>query len=209
MAVARNKPCKAGFVGGPGSGKTLAALELTVQLKLLGYDARYLEEYATEYFEQTGPPMHFRESREIMDGQVEMEERAVNPKTGKTRDFVICGSTSFMPCVYARHYPPSDLDDLRVRDKYNHLVKKLDDRSRKELIPSYDFIFFLPIEHAYRTDAVRYQDDEEEAKEIERKFKEFLNDNHAKYHVLSGTLEERVRQALAVLLSEKEFAPPI
>lgn len=36
------------FYGGPGSGKTTAAMELTVELKKLGIDVEYVPEYAKE-----------------------------------------------------------------------------------------------------------------------------------------------------------------
>lgn len=201
------KPELVGFVGGPSSGKTLAALELVAQLKLRGYDARYLEEYATEYIEQTGPPIHYMEQFALADGQEEMEQRVLLPQTGKMRDFIVTGGTSFAAAAYLRFYPPALDNEATVR-KYHYALKKLDDRARTRLIPSYGAIFFTVLEHGFRSDSVRWQGSEADALKIERKLRAYLDENRVPYRELSGSLEERMDTALKVLFAKQNKDAP-
>lgn len=51
--------------GGPGAGKTVAAMELAVGLKKLGYEVEYLPEYAKQ--------LYYEDQKEMLDGSLEHE----------------------------------------------------------------------------------------------------------------------------------------
>jgi len=62
----------------------------------------------------------------------------------------------------------------------------------------YDFVFYLPIEFPLEEDGVRSVDPEFRA-EIDRRFRKCLTEFNVKYVVLSGSIEERIKQALGHL----------
>ncbi len=59
----------------------------------------------------------------------------------------------------------------------------------------YDFVFYLPIEFPMELDGLRSEDLEFQ-KEVDRRYKKILEHFGVKYITLSGSVEERVNQAL-------------
>ncbi|PIU42974.1 MAG: hypothetical protein CO034_00565 [Parcubacteria group bacterium CG_4_9_14_0_2_um_filter_35_11] len=83
---------------------------------------------------------------------------------------------------------------------YGDLVLKDEDvkkviRKIVQRVVRYDFVFYLPIEFPMEEDGIRSIDPEFQ-KEIDRRFRKCLDEFNIKYIVLSGSIEERVKQAL-------------
>lgn len=62
----------------------------------------------------------------------------------------------------------------------------------------YDFVFYLPIEFPMEHDGVR-SDDSEFQKKVDVLYKKYLEDFGIKFLVLTGSVKERVKQALSHL----------
>lgn len=63
---------------------------------------------------------------------------------------------------------------------------------------NYDFVFYLPIEFPMELDGLRSENLEFQ-KEVDRRYKEFLDEFGIKYITLSGSVEERINQALQLI----------
>lgn len=84
---------------------------------------------------------------------------------------------------------------------YGRLVLKDEDvknviRKIVQQNANYDFVFYLPIEFPMEKDGIRSVDPKFR-EEIDRLFRKCLDEFSVKYIVLSGSVEERIEQALA------------
>lgn len=78
------------------------------------------------------------------------------------------------------------LKDEDVRTVLRKIVKR---------VARYDFVFYLPIEFPMEEDGIRSIDPEFQ-KEIDRRFRKCLDELSVRYIILSGTIEDRIKQAL-------------
>ena len=72
-------------------------------------------------------------------------------------------------------------------------IRKIIERNAK-----YDFVFYLPIEFPMEMDGIRSQDLEFQ-KDVDLRYKKCLDELGIRYITLSGSVEERVNQAIAHL----------
>ena len=98
--------------------------------------------------------------------------------------------------------PESWIADKSLFDYFIYGGLVLEDKNVKEVIKDivrrnakYDFVFYLPIEFPMERDGLRSPDSKFHEK-IDRRFKECLAEFGVKYTVLSGSVEERVNQAV-------------
>lgn len=184
------KPIKIAFVGGPGSGKSLTSAALYVELKKRGFSVFASEEGPTTFIRFCGKPRGLSDGFVIMHLQKKNEEEMTIPGS----DFLLCDCATFLSYPYSRRGEKK----YKNKKRYNFLLGLIWQFYR-ETISSYDFIFFLPIEHNFNpADGIRYQN-REEAEDIGNQIKSFLDSEKIKYFEIRGTLEERVRQALEIL----------
>lgn len=196
------------IIGGPSMGKTVAALLLGIELKMMGYEVHFVLEYATNYIIRNGEPKNIFEQPMIFCGQRDeegyIEKRAVG-------DFLVTDSASFLTCVYARHYRPAAGAPWQDIQKYNYVLKTLDKWAREQASASYDFIFFLPAEIDFKKNSIRWQSSKQEAVKISDEIESYLIIEGRQYYTVSGSPKERVKKMLKIIreVEEKEKNPNI
>ncbi len=90
------------FFGGPGAGKSTAALGLSYELKKRWISVEYVNEYAKELFWNNSP--HLLSHQNLIMAE---QERRLNRLVGKV-DVAVTDSPLLLSCFYApRDYPPS------------------------------------------------------------------------------------------------------
>lgn len=188
------KPIKIAFVGGPGSGKSLTMAAIYVELKKRGFSAFMTEEGAAHFIRFCGKPHGLAEGFVIAYLQKKNEDEM----TIQGADFLLCDCATFLTYPYSRR----NEQKYKNKKRYNFLLRLIWEFYR-ETFSSYDFIFFSPIEHDFNpADGIRYQS-REEAEDIGRQIKAFLDSEKIKYFEARGSLEERIKQVLEVLKIHK------
>jgi len=185
------------IVGGPSAGKTLVALAVGIRLKLKRYVVRFVLEYATEYIFRNGSPNNVFEQMAIFCGQQD-EERYKEELPGG--DFLITDSASFLACVYARLYQPESNAAKEEIKKYHYILKTLDKWARERTLSTYDFVFFAPVEFGFHQNGVRWQSNEEESRKIADKIESYLKIEGKEYHIVSGSLKERIGKIIDIIV---------
>ncbi len=107
--------------GGPGSGKTVACMDICQQLKKRGYNAEYVSEVAKDYV--------YDENYEMLDGSAEhqydmLQEqlKRVDRYMGKV-DFVVTDSPVLLNGIYNRQLTPEyEHQILQLHEQYNNFV---------------------------------------------------------------------------------------
>lgn len=107
--------------GGPGSGKTVACMDICQQLKKRGYNAEYVSEVAKDYV--------YDENYDMLDGspehQYEMLQeqlKRVDRYMGKV-DFVVTDSPVLLNGIYNQQLTPEyEHMLLRLHEQYNNFV---------------------------------------------------------------------------------------
>ncbi|MCM1495987.1 MAG: ATP-binding protein [Bacteroides sp.] len=107
--------------GGPGSGKTVACMDICQQLKKRGYNAEYVSEVAKDYV--------YDENYDMLDGtpehQYEMLQeqlKRVDRYMGKV-DFVVTDSPVLLNGIYNQQLTPEyEQMLLRLHEQYNNFV---------------------------------------------------------------------------------------
>ena len=81
--------------------------------------------------------------------------------------------------------------DIVIKEEaFRKIIREVATRNAK-----YDRVFYLPIEFPMELDGVRSEDVEFQ-KDVDQRYKEYLSQLGIKYIILSGSVEERVSQAL-------------
>jgi len=148
------------LIGGPGAGKTTAALEIAAELKKDGYTAAYIPEYATELIADG--------QADLLDGTAKHQREVFSEQLKRQRryegfvDFVVTDSPPLLSAVYG---------------------KEVDDAFKSEALASYkeqtNFALFIERGHSYSS--VGRLHSKEEAILIDRQLKDFLKDNNIYY----------------------------
>lgn len=107
--------------GGPGSGKTVACMDICQQLKKRGYNAEYVSEVAKDYV--------YDENFEMLDGTAEhqyemLQEqlKRVDRYIGKV-DFVVTDSPILLNGIYNQQLTPEyEQTLLQFHEQYNNFV---------------------------------------------------------------------------------------
>lgn len=189
-----NPKLKLAIVGGPSSGKTTLAHGVIEALKLRHIPAVFAGEAATKFILTCGVPQDIADQHTIVRWQHKEEENAPE------NSIVVCDCATFLAYIYGiRMRPKEESQEIKKRhDFYLGLVYDL----CRETMRTYDYIFFTPLEHGYRSDGVRYQKNEEEAQEIGRQIKGFLESELIPFYEVSGTQEERKKKILDIVLKD-------
>ncbi len=174
----------------------------------MDFETHFVLEYATNYIIRNGHPKNIFEQLAIFCGQRDEEGYIEKTQTG---DFLVTDASSFMACVYARHYKPGPNARWEEIQKYNYVLKTLDKWAREKTLASYDFVFFLPPEIPFKKNAVRWQNDFREAKNISDKIESYLIIECKEYYRISGSPEERIEQMIKIIkeAEEKEKNPKV
>jgi len=136
---------KISIVGAGGQGKTSLVKRLVSDLKIDGYDAVEVVEYARSFIEECGGVQSAWEQLEIMMGQFERERRAA-----ERYEIVVSDITSWLAFPYSTEY----VDYSSKRDRY--ILKRLFGRVL-DVCHLYDYCFYLPKIFLLQLDAVRME----------------------------------------------------
>jgi nicotinamide riboside kinase len=186
---------KIAIIGGPCSGKTVLAQQLNIELKMKGFESRFVEEYPTDYTMVCGPPRGYLEQAIIMMGQIEKEKRYEKLNS----DYLVCDYASFVALAYYQLMDGGAGSLENTREKYFH-CQELIARVACEHLLTYNFLFLAdPRDIVFKKDSVRFQNSKDEALKIHAALERWLIDHRATYHGISGTLEQRVKGVLKIL----------
>ena len=108
-----NKPLVVNFYGGPGCGKTTAALELTAALKKAGYNVEYVSEFAKQLVLENKADM-LKDQQYVTDGQYKMLDRIRN-----NADVIVTDSPVLLGLVYGKYNGISDEYAKKIRGYYD------------------------------------------------------------------------------------------
>lgn len=153
--------------GGPGSGKTVACMDICQQLKKRGYNAEYVSEVAKDYV--------YDENYKMLDGSAEhqyemLQEqlKRVDRYMGKV-DFVVTDSPILLNGIYNKQLSPEyEQTLLQLHDQYNN------------------FVFFVNRDESHFQSEGRIHD-LEQSKEKDAQIRNLLDENKIYY----GTYEHR------------------
>ncbi len=119
-----NKPLVVNFYGGPGSGKTTAALELTAALKKAGYNVEYVSEFAKQLVLENKTEL-LKNQQYVTDGQYALLNRIRN-----NADVIVTDSPVLLGLVYGKYNGISDEYAKKIRsyhdsfDNFNMFVER-------------------------------------------------------------------------------------
>ena len=153
--------------GGPGSGKTVACMDICQQLKKRGYNAEYVSEVAKDYV--------YDENYEMLDGtpehqydMLQEQVKRVDRYMGKV-DFVITDSPILLNGIYNKQLTPEyERQLLHLHSQYNN------------------FVFFVNRDESHYQQEGRLQD-LQASMEKDAEIREMLDKNNIYY----GTYEHR------------------
>jgi len=201
MIIKPENPVRMALVAGPGAGKTTLATAFNSHMKNKGYNWYYVSEYARDFIDnygQDGPPkcgplvqLHF------VDKQWRREL-----SVPKQCDGFITDSPVFLAWFYSALYGNSDLP--------GYLARKNNYKAFLRSVYEYTHIVLVKREKGYVYDGTRAQSPET-AMELDKAVETMLKLHGIKYHVVSGTLEERVKQleALSIPLLKSSDDPTL
>lgn len=108
-----NKPLVVNFYGGPGCGKTTAALELTAALKKAGYNVEYVSEFAKQLVLENKADL-LKNQQYVTDGQYNLLDRIRN-----NADVIVTDSPVLLGLVYGKYNGISDEYAKKIRGYYD------------------------------------------------------------------------------------------
>lgn len=107
------KPLVVNFYGGPGCGKTTAALELTAALKKAGYNVEYVSEFAKQLVLENKTEL-LKDQQYVTDGQYDLLDRIRN-----NADVIVTDSPVLLGLVYGKYNGISDEYAKKIRSYYD------------------------------------------------------------------------------------------
>lgn len=107
------KPLVVNFYGGPGCGKTTAALELTAALKKAGYNVEYVSEFAKQLVLENNTEL-LKDQQYVTDGQYDLLDRIRN-----NADVIVTDSPVLLGLVYGKYNGISDEYAKKIRSYYD------------------------------------------------------------------------------------------
>lgn len=184
---------KIAIAGGPGSGKTSLSRALTNYLYCnRGLNVQYVSEFARDLINDiisvTGKYVpQISDQILIFEGQIERELLI-----SKNVDYFVTDSPVFLPLIFTRQNIKCYQDGLVYENLYNKFHLQMNH------LYKYDHIFFINHEKKYLKDGTRIQT-EEEAKDIGKKIKGFMDFHDIKYHEVFGTIDERIVECIKII----------
>ena len=200
---------KISVIGAGGQGKTSLVKRLVSDLKIDGFDAVEVVEYARSFIEECGGVQSAWEQLEIMEGQLERE------RNSEKYEIVVCDITPWLAFPYATTF----VDYTSKRDRY--VLKRILGRAL-DICHQYDHCFYLPKIFNLQADEVRKEWAEKAAKngvanldgqamQIDDKIKAFMILFDIPYTTIDATdISERVRfirKTAGLVLPEKKRVP--
>jgi len=163
------------IIGSHGVGKTTLSVKLSNHFGFARIPDIVREAHEKKFVinEETPPESQFW----ILSKMIELERN--------TPESWIADKTLFDNIIYGNVI----LKDQKVKDVISDIVIK---EAR------YDAMLYLPIEFAIADDGLRSLNSEFQV-QIDRSYIEFLNQNNFSYCTVRGSVEERFRQALAII----------
>ena len=163
------------IIGSHGVGKTTLSVKLSNHFGFARIPDIVREAHEKKFVinEETPPESQFW----ILSKMIELERN--------TPESWIADKTLFDNIIYGNVI----LKDQKVKDVISDIVIK---EAR------YDAMLYFPIEFAIADDGLRSLNSEFQAR-IDRSYIEFLNQNNFSYCTVRGSVEERFRQALAII----------
>ena len=188
------------IAGGPGSGKTSLARQLTTQLyNVEKRNAQYVPEFARDYINACRDRQDGKYHASLADQWLIYFKQAERESTIPDNvEFVITDSPIFLPIVFALSLV--DYQNYQHRQNFLHMY---DDWMSYQ--KWYDLIIVLRREKPFLKDGTRGES-AEEADNIGERIEAFLTLNHIPFHIVAGPDEQRL--ALARHLVYTPEAPP-
>lgn len=182
-----------GIAGGPGSGKSSLARQLTTELyNKRRFNAQYVTEFARDYINRA--LMHGKFTPSIADQFVifnsQIEREDIVPGNA---DFLIADSPIFLSLIFA--YNNCDMSNFQQRSAYISLYETFIGKYLKR----YDHVFVLQRQKDFLKDGTRHET-AEEADEIGRQIMAFLNLHKIPFnYIMAETDVARVNSVLKTL----------
>lgn len=179
-------------IGAPSTGKSVFAKSLSAEMSKRSLNCELVQEYASEYIQLVGAPVHAWEQLVITIGQYLSEQKT-------TRDHFVTDAAAFATYVYALRSLPKKIDSPEW-PKYRHLLDLLRTLARTSA-ESYDLIFLLTHVFPPRADTVRLDShlSREECREINRQIEEYLESERIEFHKLKANTAGSLPKALHII----------
>ena len=185
------KPKKICFVGGPSTGKSTLAKQLTEELIKQNRSVELVGESARDYIIKHGTIEGPQAQLAICRDQKEREKIAKS----RNPEFLVCDVPIFLSQIYF-DFLKDKIFDKNKAEELKKMRKEIG-REIEDKINSYDFVFFLPPELPPQEDGVRLYTDQIE--HISERIDKFLHSNNIKHYDLSGTVKDRMAKAFKII----------
>ena len=190
--------CHNGFmkvcvIGAPSTGKSVFAKMLAAEMSKRGRSCELVQEYASQYIQQTGAPAEPWEQLVISVGQRLIEEAQIS------RENIVTDAAAFATYIYAQRSLPQEVP-LELWPKYRHLLDVLRTLARQS-VASYDLIFLLSHVFPPRADGVRLNAhlSRETCQDINRDLESFLKSERAEYYRIKANESNSLEKTLQVI----------
>lgn len=182
---------KIAIAGGPGSGKLSLARQLITELyNHQQRNAQLVTEFARDYINacrhQQDGEFHPSLADQLLIYHSQLEREAVIPQKA---EFLITDSPAFLPIIFASNM--CDRSSYQQRTIFLHMYGSFFTR----IDQSYDLVIMLDREKPFLKDGTRGED-EQQADDLGRQIRAFLDLHGMPYHDVKGPDEVRVLQVL-------------
>lgn len=180
------------IIGAPSTGKSVFARSLSAEMSKQGFSCELVQEYATQYIQAVGAPIHSWEQLVISVGQYLSEQKT-------SRDHLVTDAAAFATYVYAQRSLPSKIKDADW-PKYRHLLDLLRLLARTSA-ESYDLIFLLTHVFPPRQDGVRLSThlSAEVCRDINNELEKYLTSERIEFHRLKANSQSALTNALQII----------
>lgn len=161
------------IIGPESTGKSTLCKDLSSH-----FSCDYVLEYAREYLEVNGAAYELEDVLRMAKGQ-------------------IC-SESELPKEIPYHFLDTNLYVFKVwiEEKYGKQIQWIEDAIE---MTSYDMYLLCDIDLPWEEDEYREHGHPDERQRLFKRYKELLELDGTPYHIISGSKEERIQQALKIL----------
>ena len=186
-----------GFLGGPCTGKTTICTQLLSTLEQQGHDAGWSKEFVTDDIPVNGIPSQENLVYEQFRFNYMQRRREVDLMA--KHNVVITDAPLLLGYAYAMQKDASEYCERQQR-LYEDLKMLFAEDAK-----NYDKLYFLSREFAYEDNGIRFHT-EEQAIDFDAHLKKLLAEFGVDYTMLSGSVDERVKQVMTELNSAKVAA---
>lgn len=178
--------------GPPGSGKSTLATDVHTELKKMGENSIFISECATDYIAEYGIPNTPIDQVTIFYKQTNKEKMFIGSK-----EYIICDSSGILNYFYFRKLfnTPLSNKDIAV---INHLQKEI-----LKTLNQWSYIFYVPARLDNLDDGIRYHNNPDEIKKIDRWIKSYLEMENIPHIDLSDIPIENRTEYIVKYISKK------